>query len=447
MTAGGETTAFAAGGAAGGRRVCVWLWAGMLVLPLLSGCATYRDSMQQVDRALVARRPDLALKALEPLRGGHSEALYLLDKGMILRMQGDYQGSIAAFERAKHLMEYLEATSVTETAGALTLSENLRSYQGELYERLLLHVYQALNYLQLDRRDAALVEVQQIDLLLRRLYPFTDAAPHGGDAFARYFSALVYEDLGQWSDAMIAYRQAYQAYRAEGVPDAAMPRDLQLSLCRFADYLGLQQELDGYKQRFAIDSWPPVIPSGDPSGELVFVFSNGLAPRKRARSAVVQNPADGHFYTLSLPYLQRRRPAAARAELVVGGQTADTWKVESIARDAEQALSAAMPKLIADDIARNVAREALAKRADKKQQGMGAVLSFLGAVVDQPDTRIWDTLPDDIQLARLRLPPGRYDLEVRLQGPEGGVVATRIFRDVSIRPGRMSFVTWHWVSD
>jgi uncharacterized protein len=403
--------------------------------------------MLSVDQALAAQRPEAALKALAPLSGGRNEVLYLLNKGMILRIQGDYAGSVSAFEAAKPLMEYLEATSISENAGALTLSENLRSYQGPIYERLLLHVYQALNYLQLGQPDSARVEAQQIDLLLRRLYPDKDTAPNGGDAFARYFSGLVYEDLGEWSDAMIAYRKAYQAYKSQGLPDAAIPADLQLSLCRFADYLGLDQELDDYKKRFNLDSWPPLVPDNTQSiGQLVFIFSNGLAPAKVPIQTVVQNPVDGHFYTVSLPSMRRRIPAISHALVQVQGQRVATSQVENVAVDAARALASDMPKLIADEVARNVSRQIAANQADKKGQGLGALLSLVGALADQPDTRIWNTLPDDIQMARLNLPPGTYTVKVQLLNRSDGIMSTQTFDNIVIQPGQMTFTSLHWVS-
>lgn len=420
------------------------LGAGLL---LTAGCATYRGDMRSVDQELAAQRPKAALEALKPLSGGRNQVLYLLNKAMILRIQGDYAGSIQAFEAAKPLMRYLEATSISENAGALTLSENLRSYQGPLFERMLMHVYQGLNYLQLGQPDSARVEVQQIDNLLKRLYPGKDTAPNGGDAFARYFSGLVYEDLGEWSDAMISYRKAYQAYRAEGVPDNAIPQDLQVSLCRFADYLGLDQELEDYKKRFHLNNWPPVVPAtGDPNGQLVFIFSNGLAPKKVPIQTVVQNPADGHFFTVSLPSMRRQVPAVADAQVEAQGQRQTTVLVESVAADAAKALAAEMPKLIADEIARNVTRQIAANQADKKGQGIGALLSLVGAIVDQPDTRIWNTLPDDIQMARLSLPPGTYRVTVQLRGRYGGIVKTKQLDDVIIQPGQMTFTTLHWVT-
>ncbi|MGH8397341.1 MAG: COG3014 family protein [Gammaproteobacteria bacterium] len=372
--------------------------------------------------------------------------LYLLNKGMILRIQDNYAGSISAFEAAKPLMNNLEASSVSENFGALTLSENLRCYKGAIYERLLLHVYQGLNYLQLNQPDAARVEVQQIDLLLRRLYPDKDTVPDGGDAFARYFSGLVYEGLGDWSDAMIAYRKAYQAYRAQGVPDDAILPDLQLSLCRFADYLGLSQELNEYKEHFKLDTWPPLITNGtDPTGQLVFIFSNGLAPVKAPIQQLVQNPADGHFYTVSLPSMHRRLPTVADTIVQVRGQSVTSVPVESVAADAAKALTAEMPKLIADEVARNVTRQIAANQANKKGQGLGVLFSLVGAIADQPDTRLWNTLPDDIQLARISLPPGTYNVSVQLRGRNGGIISTRAFDDIVIHPGQMTFTSLHWV--
>lgn len=433
----------------GRTRVCGIRWAAAACLLLaLGGCASYVASMREVDRALAAHDPQAALLALEPMAGGGDQTLYLLDKAMLLRLTGDYAGSAAVFERAKRRMTYLEATSVTETAAALTVGENLRSYRGALYERLLVHVYESLDYLQAGDADAARVEVAQIDELLKRLYPGADAAPHGGDAFARYFAGLVYEDAGRWSDALIEYRKAYQAYRAAGVADAAIPRGLQISLCRFTDYLGLDQERDDYRHRFGINAWPPVAPAGggDPAGALVFVFSNGLAPRKVAATSIVQGPHNGVFYSVSLPVLQRRVPLAASAAIQIAGQSTATLPVADIAADAGRALAAQLPALTASEIARNVARHAVARAANGKQQGVGSLLSFIGSIVDRADTRIWNTLPDNIQLARLRLPPGRYTLTATFRDGAGAILGSKTVDDVVVKAGRITFATGRWIS-
>ena len=418
------------------RRSRAWALTACL---LLGGCAlSYTDAMQQVDKDIAAQQPQAALKALDKISGGKDQALYLLNKAMVLRMMGDYAGSADAFEQAKPLIQYLEATSVTETAAALTLSENLRTYQPPLYERLLAHVYEGLDYLQLGQADSARVEAAQIDDLLRRLYPNTNAAPNGGDAFPRYFSGLVYENIGQYSDAMIAYRQAFQSYKAQGASDASIPRDLQLSLCRFADYLGLTDELNDYKKRFNLDSWPPVSKQDD-QGQVVFIYGDGLGPVKFAQTAMLPDPTNGHYYSVTLPVV-RRRGRETYAEISADDEKANTTRVASIGDDAEQQYKADRPKLLAAEFARNVTRAVAANQADKKAPGLGAVVSLVASVADTADIRIWQTLPDNIQLARLRLPPGTYNLTVHARG------GTRVLKDVVIQAGQMTFTSLQWAT-
>jgi hypothetical protein len=410
----------------------------LCVLFALAGCASYVGSLNQMNRALASHDTKTALAALAPLEGGRDQALYLLDKAMILRMRRDYAESIGAFERAKPLLHYLEATSVTETAAALTLTENLSSYTPPLYERLLLHVYQSLNYLQSSDGDDARVEIRQIDQLLKRLYPKTDAAPGGADAFARYFAGLVYEDAGAWSDAMIAYRKAYKAYRAAGRP---VPPGLETSLCRFADYLGLKSQLSRYKKQFGISDWPPVVARDKAAdGELVFLFSDGLAPRKVAVTQAVEDPHNAHFYSISLPTLRPLAPPAQAARVKIAGQSVPTVKVENIARNAAHELDANRASLVGKELSRDVARGVVAHQADKKQPGLGALFSLIGTAFDRADTRTWNTLPDNIQMTRVRLEPGRYDMTVSLVGAPSG---RRVFDNVVIKPGRITFVTWH----
>ena len=419
-----------------GRR----LWPATLLLACAGCAANYEDVMRQVNQDLVAQQPQAALKSLDKLQGGHDQALYLLNKAMVLRMEGDYAGSIQAFEQVKPLVLYLEATSVTETTAALTLTEGARSYEAPLYERLLVHVYQGLNYLQTGQPDQARVEATQADDLLKRLYPNTDASPVGGDAFPRYFSGLIYEDLGEYSDAMISYRQAYQAYKAQGDSDAAIPPDLKLSLCRFADFLGLTDELNGYKERFGISEWPPVQKQDD-QGQVIFVFGDGLGPVKIAQTAMLPNPANGHYYSVTLPVLRRRPPGIQAAEVTASDVTARTERMASIAADASQQMAADRPKLLAAEFSRNVVRSAAANQADKKAQGLGSLVSLVASAVDQADVRTWGTLPDNIQVARLRLPPGTYDLTVRFIGSGG---APRVIKNVQVQAGQMTFESLQW---
>ena len=58
--------------------------------------------------------------------------------------------------------------SVTEQIGSVIINDRTRAYVGEEFEQVLLHVYMALNFLEMNRADAARVEALQIDLTLRQ---------------------------------------------------------------------------------------------------------------------------------------------------------------------------------------------------------------------------------------------------------------------------------------
>ena len=111
-------------------------------------------------------------------------------------MQGELVASTESFEQAKTAIDALLAVSVSEQAGALAINDAQRSYVGEPFERAFLHVYAALNFLELGSPDEARVEMLQLDVLLGDLERDGELA---GTALPRYFAGLVFESRGEWS--------------------------------------------------------------------------------------------------------------------------------------------------------------------------------------------------------------------------------------------------------
>lgn len=185
-----------------------------LAVLLLGGCATYSDSFKPIEREIIAHRPAKALKHLEKQKlSGNDRLLHLLNKAMLLRMMEDYKGSNAHFEQAKKYIEQNTAISVTEQASSFLINDSTRAFIGAPFEQVMIHLYSALNYLQLNQIDSARVEALQVDVKLRQLSSEDKNALLNSDPFARYLSGIIYEDLHEWSDALIAYRKAYQPIR------------------------------------------------------------------------------------------------------------------------------------------------------------------------------------------------------------------------------------------
>lgn len=456
-----------------GRLAFAWL--GLLAL---GGCVTYSNSFQAVERQLSEAKYDDALKSIEQRAQSKTDrVLYLLDRGMVLRMKRDYAASNAALEAAKQEMDRLYAASVSENALSIVVNDATVSYSGDDYEQVLVHLYMALNYLELGQPDEARVEALQVDIKLRELAEKFAAGKFTEDALSRYLAGMIYEDAGESSDAMISYRKAYEAYQKyQERYHTAMPDMLKHDLVRLAQRLGLKDELRQYRKEFDLPTEKKE--SAASGGELVFILNNGLAPIKRERISstwvpvpqentkvvVVRtgkpaqpqpaqsNPPPPIQVTIALPYYESRPIKVATARLRTGDTTASTQLMENIDGIARASLDARMPAITARTIARAITKGAIQHAVDKggnKQDDAGAKLigSLLvrvaAVVTEHADTRSWLTLPANIQLARMPLPPGVHDIEIDLLGADGQVRRTLKFPQVSIRDGHKTWLTYH----
>lgn len=466
-----------------GRRIAL----PFVCLLALVGCATFSENFATVEHRLAAQDVAGALAAVERVDfPARDRALFLLNKGMLQRMAGDFRGSSASFEATKALLDEFAKLSLREQGLSLAVNDAARAYEGQPFEQMLLHVFAALNYLELGDLNGARVEVLQLDLRLRafveddeKLLPQT--------AFARYFSGLVFEASGERADAMIAYRKALEAYAARS-PDAAtassrngnksggknngtnskagddllreasvremVPPQLQQDLLRLSAALGLDDEHRGYRRAFG-EPGGPLAPRAE-LGEVVLVFHNGLVPGLREQSATVLDPSSGHFVRIALPTLMPRALPVAGVALTAGGIRESSQVVEDVAGLAQRSLSVRLPGMTARLLARQVVKRQVSRQASlaANNQGnsageqLGAGLVALGVELtnlftERADTRSWATLPANIQLIRLPLPPGRYRLRLDYLDASGRSVAEQAAPELELSAGAMRFLSVH----
>lgn len=401
----------------------------MVLLPVLglAGCAVSQPQ-DRIEERLRAGDTAGALEAAERLDSRRNQALYRLERGMLLRFDGDLEGSVEEFEQAKSLLGALEPISVTETVTDWAVAETADTYQASVHERLLLHVMQMLNFLELGDVQAARVEALQVDLGLRRVDPSDGAAPHGGDAFARYLSGVVFEASGDRSDALIAYRRAAQRYQALNQP---VPRDLQVSLLRLLDALGLPDERDRWAETFGISSWRPASPD---TGRLLLIVQSGFGPRLVEGTVAAQDPRSGQLYRISLPSVRRQGDPTTSVRISAEDHQADGERVESVHASVDRWVDAQIPLLTARALSRNVVRHQVSAQARDEHAGLGVLVNLVGFLFEQADTRLWRTLPDSIWMARLDVPAGEYEPEFRVRRRTSGEQVVQP-GTVTIEPG------------
>jgi len=91
-------------------------------------------------------------------------------------------------------MERLYAASISENALSFVVNDATVSYAGDDYEQVLVHLYMALNYLELGQRDEARVEALQVDTKLREIGEKIPANKFTEDALSRYLTGMIYEN-------------------------------------------------------------------------------------------------------------------------------------------------------------------------------------------------------------------------------------------------------------
>ena len=105
-----------------------------------------------------------------------------------------------------------------------------------------------------------------------------------------------------------------------------------------------------------------------------------------------------------------------------------------------------MPVITARAIARAVVKKKSEKQAGDRNGALGQfAMMILNQATEIADTRCWNTLPQEIQLARLWLPSGSHTVKLEVLGA-GGVLRDTIEVPVTIKAGSKTVLTEHWTA-
>jgi hypothetical protein len=447
-----------------------WPFALALLLP---ACGSYTQSALEVRGPLASGDFAAAQAFLEKEKPGGEGLPYLMEVGLVLRYRGEYALSNETFERAERLIDELFTKSISREALALLTSDETIPYDGEMWERVLIHYYRALNYVDLGQFDEALVECRKVNHRLEVWVNSSDRAPtYRTDAFAQYMTAILYEASGELNDAWVSLRLADEAYDlyvdAYGV---ARPASMIADLLRLATDQGDEATLGQVRERY------PEAEARDTRellerGEIVLFYEEGFIPAKAQQTITIpilkDEWSDDHaalastlesrahqnyaYQTKELEYLLRvalpvfpppdPREGAGWAELRTGAAGARTELAEDLNAIARRGLEDRMGGILFKTILRGLTKYALTRGAEKELgEGGGFLANLFTAATEKADTRSWITLPRTIQVGRLVVDPGVHDLEVSCYGPGGELLETVVFEDVEVGAGEVRILS------
>lgn len=439
----------------------------LTALITLSGCAassTFSAYPKQVEPLITSLSNRTLIDVSQCLLGECKSSdliLYNMERGRLAQIVGNNDVSMADFRASMEKIRendekaLISASDIGATAAATLVNDNAIPYEGEGYERVLLHHYQAINYLQKKDLEGAGVEIRRANAeqteSLKRFEKEVDRAQEEAakrkvgsnisridtqyaqmdevagrvknsfqNAYTFYLSGFMYELLRQPNDAYIDYKKALEIY-----PENSF---VQKDVLRLAAKLEMREDLEELKQRFSIENQRFIEEEGVGSGELLVLFEDGFVPQKQEVKIPIPINRSG-LITIAFPIYHERWSAQIplsvlnNAELI--GSTEAICDIRALA---VKALQEKVPIIATRQIVRAVAKGVTAAAAKKNLGELGQFAANVWNIISEnADLRSWLTLPATAQVLRTRLAAGSYRLA--LQHP---MAAGTAYADVEI---------------
>jgi hypothetical protein len=356
----------------------------------------------------------------------------------------NYRDSNRFFDKAIEKYRYFENKGVISASRTLSyiiasfLNDTHLDYEGDGYEKVMMHNYKAINYLMLDDKESARVEIrnsyqkqmeekekfrdeiaeykkkdkevireeQKLPRKKRRyrrskksiyakLKPLFEGVssehmPYQ-NPFAYYVSALVYEENGEFNDAYIDIKEASKYY-----PDSQILKEKLLYYARKAH----GKDSDQYKSLLKNSGLKESV--SDKRAEIFISFSS--SPIKEQMKVPIY--VNGAMQFVSFPTFRiSKNPANS---VLIRDDTGATVAKSSILTDVDAIVINIFKERVLGMIlrqvvnvgAKTVASEAIANKIDTGNVLVGAAVglgvSLVSAITSKADTRTWSTLPAKI---------------------------------------------------
>ena len=424
---------------------------------VLGGCAvtsvfmSYPKQMTSVKQQIQNKQYTVVQTQLDKHREDADHILYMMERARASQIATDYKASIEDFRQVIRAMTVNEEKATITASGAaaagsaMFTNDNAIPYGGQPYERIFVHQFQALNFLFQKNLDAALVEVrranEQQQLSLREhedeVAKAEDSARNKGfmsnfnsmeavagrvknsfqNAYTFYTSGIIYEISGEDNDAYIDYKKALEIF-----PDNPY---LQKDVLRLAKKLGMRQDYERYSKAFKQEA----ATTDKDTGDVIVLFEHGFAPVRLQTKVGVW--AGDNLHHAAFPIYpgiwQETSPLMVEAGGTLIGQTSPIVYVQSLAT---RALQEQLPGMMLRQVLRLATKKQV---ADKTEGALKLATHLFNAFTENADLRSWLTLPNDAQILRTRLAPGKHQLQLTNGTASGSL-------EVVVEPGRRTIV-------
>lgn len=424
----------------------------------LAGCAGHESRVKAALDALNRHDPQGAIAELNeemevpsadelPAMEGDN-ALLLLDRATILQSIDHYEKSQRDYGAADKAIEVLDMSqSAAEDLGKYLFSDDVGGYRAPAFEKLLINTFNMMNYLARGDLSGARVEARRLAIMQKHLADVADTTSLIG--LGSYLAGFTFEKSGKRDEALLYYDEAlkHQPYPSLLTPLRVLTGGQSKSPAIDALVAGQSAPSvteTGEAELLVVVGYgrvPQKVPERIPIGLALTLVSGMISPNDAATANGLA--ARGLVTWVNFPRLGKARGRYSIPELWVGPTPQPIDLALDIEAEVRREWEEREPTIILSAITRMIARAAageLVNAASSAASDSGIVGLLAGlatsatlTAVDTPDTRSWSTLPSNVAIARLRLPPGEHTVRIHARG------VTKDYR-VSLRKGGWSFL-------
>ena len=384
---------------------------------VLSGCSTTHAKRLVAPRSafyandLVNAKQSLARLTEKPKTDA---SVVELDLALVELFEGNLSSAEQRLRSIRDTWEHYEQESLSENATSYLLDDQVRSYAGEDYEKILVRVFLTFCSLLGDGVDAESYSLQTLE----------KQKELAGHAQERWDEGL--DEDNYCIPAVAPYlRGVLQESRFTEYRDAG--RQFQRAASLVPDCLFLQEDIErcttgvhsapghGVVHVIAlVGQGPYKIEKTQPASQAALRIADVIV------SSTGKHSVPPTLAPVKVPHITcPPKPFDLIGVAVNGVETSTTLPISDLHRLAESSFAAKQPEIVARSIARRVIKKgaiyAAKDELDVNSQLASLAMDAMGVVweaAESADTRCWGLLPREIQVLRLELPEGEHNLRL-----------------------------------
>ncbi len=409
----------------------LWRVIGLVVMAVLSGCASHVDRVVSVRNDFYAGKLETARAEVQELRDKHKsdEDVFDLDRAMIELCSGHPKQAEKLLRHVRDDFDKYEERSAKEIATSMLTDDTKISYAGEDHEKILVRTFLALSNLMADGGDAHAYALQigakQQELAEKSRKKLEKHTSEGQElpavpelpqvALGPYVRAMLHEESALDANEVVRAREMVVSY----VPDF---RDGEADLERALGDSACAPDHGAIYLFTMVGRGPIKEVSEDIPTQVALLIADQII------SALGSQTLPPTLAPVKVAKIVRRpnRIQSVQAQ-IDGSSVGTTTTLVDVGELAEAHYKARYNDILAMAVARRTIKKASIYIAKEKLQAdtnpaldIGLTLAGMAwEFSEAADTRCWGLLPETIQVLRIEAPIGTHTLKLQAVDAHG----------------------------